>query len=109
MSKVRPVQPQEAAATMNVAAKTVLITGSADGVGRRMAERFAKEGVTVLIHGRDRLRADRLQREIRKVGSSAEIRLFGNPLPCLLPSSCTHRRRPMTELHESTYASSAFR
>jgi len=44
--------------------KTVLITGSTDGVGRVVAKRLAAEGANVLIHGRSQQRAERVLREI---------------------------------------------
>jgi NAD(P)-dependent dehydrogenase (short-subunit alcohol dehydrogenase family) len=37
---------------MNVADKTVLITGSTDGVGKVVAFRLAEAGARVLLHGR---------------------------------------------------------
>ncbi|SDS43267.1 SDR family NAD(P)-dependent oxidoreductase [Bradyrhizobium canariense] len=48
--------------------KTVLITGSTDGVGRYVAARLAAAGAKVLIHGRDRERAKTLADEIRRQG-----------------------------------------
>ena len=41
---------------MNIENKTVLVTGSTDGVGRLVARRLADQGARVLIHGRDRTR-----------------------------------------------------
>src|ERR1700753_1613727 len=38
---------------MNMAGKTVLITGSTDGVGRYVAAKLAAAGAHALIHGRD--------------------------------------------------------
>ena len=38
---------------MNMDGKTVLVTGSTDGVGRYVAARLAAAGAKVLIHGRD--------------------------------------------------------
>jgi NAD(P)-dependent dehydrogenase (short-subunit alcohol dehydrogenase family) len=38
-------------------AKTILITGSTDGLGRACAAELAAEGATVLVHGRDEQRA----------------------------------------------------
>ncbi|MBN4668823.1 SDR family NAD(P)-dependent oxidoreductase, partial [Pandoraea nosoerga] len=38
---------------MNMAGKTVLITGATDGVGRYVAMKLAAAGARVLIHGRD--------------------------------------------------------
>ena len=48
--------------------KTVLVTGSTDGVGRYVAAKLAAEGARVLIHGRDRDRAKTLAEEIRRAG-----------------------------------------
>ena len=45
---------------MKLDGKTILVTGSTDGVGRRVAERLAAAGATVLIHGRDRARGETL-------------------------------------------------
>jgi len=45
---------------MNMAGKTVLITGSTDGVGRYVAGELAKLGAELLIHGRDAPRAKSL-------------------------------------------------
>jgi NAD(P)-dependent dehydrogenase (short-subunit alcohol dehydrogenase family) len=56
---------------MAVENKIVLITGSTDGVGRRVAERLGRAGATVLVHGRDRTRAERLLAQIRRDGGSA--------------------------------------
>lgn len=53
---------------MELKEKTILITGSTDGVGRRVAQRLANSGATLLIHGRDRVRADSLLQEIRQSG-----------------------------------------
>jgi NAD(P)-dependent dehydrogenase (short-subunit alcohol dehydrogenase family) len=55
---------------MNVDSKTVLVTGSTDGVGRLVAIRLA-QGARVLIHGRDRQRGDQVVKQIRDSGHSA--------------------------------------
>ena len=55
---------------MNMAGKTVLITGSTDGVGRYVAAELAKEGARVLIHGRDASRAKALIDEIVGCGGA---------------------------------------
>jgi NAD(P)-dependent dehydrogenase (short-subunit alcohol dehydrogenase family) len=57
--------------TMNMTGKTVLITGSTDGVGRYVARRLAEGGAKVLIHGRDAARAEELIDEIVKTGHAA--------------------------------------
>ena len=53
---------------MNIKNKTVLVTGSTDGVGRLVARRLADQGARVLIHGRDRTRGEQLLKEIRAAG-----------------------------------------
>jgi NAD(P)-dependent dehydrogenase (short-subunit alcohol dehydrogenase family) len=56
---------------MNMAGKTVLITGSTDGVGRYVAARLAADGAQVLLHGRDASRAKALADEIVRAGHPA--------------------------------------
>ena len=56
---------------MNMAGKTVLITGSTDGVGRYVATQLAADGAEVLIHGRDAARAATLVDEIKRGGHEA--------------------------------------
>jgi NAD(P)-dependent dehydrogenase (short-subunit alcohol dehydrogenase family) len=53
---------------MKMTGKTVLITGSTDGVGRYVAAKLAADGANVLIHGRDKARAKTLADEIRREG-----------------------------------------
>ncbi|MBV9530771.1 MAG: SDR family NAD(P)-dependent oxidoreductase [Bradyrhizobium sp.] len=53
---------------MKMDGKTVLITGSTDGVGRYVARQLAAAGAKVLIHGRDEARARRLIAEITRDG-----------------------------------------
>jgi len=43
---------------MNLEGKTVLVTGSTDGVGRLVALRLANQGARVLIHGRNSHRGE---------------------------------------------------
>ena len=56
---------------MDMAGKTVLVTGSTDGVGRFVAERLAAEGARVFVHGRDRARGDTVVAGIAKAGGQA--------------------------------------
>jgi NAD(P)-dependent dehydrogenase (short-subunit alcohol dehydrogenase family) len=53
---------------MKMDGKTVLITGSTDGVGRYVAAKLAASGARVLIHGRDKTRAKALIEEIKQAG-----------------------------------------
>jgi NAD(P)-dependent dehydrogenase (short-subunit alcohol dehydrogenase family) len=56
---------------MDMRGKTVLITGSTDGVGRYVATRLAAEGAEVLIHGRDAARAKALIDDVVKADHAA--------------------------------------
>ena len=58
---------------MKMDGKTVLVTGSTDGVGRYVAAKLAAAGARVLIHGRDRERARTLADEIKRQGHSEPI------------------------------------
>src|SRR5580698_2873843 len=58
---------------MNMDGKTVLVTGSTDGVGRYVAAQLAAAGAKVLIHGRDSERGRTLADEIRRHGKGEAI------------------------------------
>jgi len=45
--------------------KTVLITGSTDGIGKVTANALAKRGHTVIIHGRNKAKAEKVCEEIK--------------------------------------------
>jgi NAD(P)-dependent dehydrogenase (short-subunit alcohol dehydrogenase family) len=53
---------------MDLTGKTILITGSTDGVGRMVAERLTADGAHVLVHGRNRERGESLVADIAKAG-----------------------------------------
>jgi NAD(P)-dependent dehydrogenase (short-subunit alcohol dehydrogenase family) len=56
---------------MGLAGKTILITGSTDGVGRAVAIRLGTAGATVLVHGRDPLRGEAVCEAIGQAGNDA--------------------------------------
>jgi NAD(P)-dependent dehydrogenase (short-subunit alcohol dehydrogenase family) len=56
-----------------LAGKTVLVTGSTDGVGRVVARRLGEEGARVLVHGRDAGRGEALVSEIEGRGGQARF------------------------------------
>jgi NAD(P)-dependent dehydrogenase (short-subunit alcohol dehydrogenase family) len=58
---------------MKMNGKTVLITGSTDGVGRTVALKLAAAGAKVLVHGRDRARAKTLIEAIDRQGGGEAI------------------------------------
>lgn len=53
--------------------KTALVTGSTDGVGRRVARRLGEAGAHVLVHGRHRERGEQVVAEIKAAGGTAEF------------------------------------
>ena len=53
----------------NVDESVIMVTGATDGLGRRVARDLAAEGVTVLLHGRSRERA---QAAVREIGEETE-------------------------------------
>jgi NAD(P)-dependent dehydrogenase (short-subunit alcohol dehydrogenase family) len=58
---------------MKMDGKTVLVTGSTDGVGRYVAAKLAGAGARVLIHGRDGGRGRALADEIRREGRGEAV------------------------------------
>ena len=58
---------------MTLQSKTVLVTGSTDGVGRAVARGLALGGANVLVHGRDAERGRALIAEIEVNGGSASF------------------------------------
>jgi NAD(P)-dependent dehydrogenase (short-subunit alcohol dehydrogenase family) len=53
--------------------KTILITGSTDGLGREVARRAAAQGAHVIVHGRNQERGREVVAEITKSGGSAKF------------------------------------
>ena len=58
---------------MTTKGKTILITGSTDGVGRYVAERLAAQGWGVIVHGRDRARGEAVVERIAQQGGKARF------------------------------------
>jgi NAD(P)-dependent dehydrogenase (short-subunit alcohol dehydrogenase family) len=62
---VRPIDEQ-----------VVLVTGSTNGLGRAVARVLAARGATVLMHGRDAVRAEATLREIRSATGNEELSVY---------------------------------
>jgi NAD(P)-dependent dehydrogenase (short-subunit alcohol dehydrogenase family) len=60
---------------LQLAGKRALVTGSTSGIGAEIARMLALEGVKVVIHGRDRGRADRVIADIEAKRGQAAVAL----------------------------------
>ncbi|GJG96720.1 SDR family NAD(P)-dependent oxidoreductase [Cupriavidus pauculus] len=60
---------------LNIKGKRALVTGSTSGIGEAIAKLLAAEGVTVIVHGRSRERAEAVAAHITSAGGTAEIAL----------------------------------
>jgi NAD(P)-dependent dehydrogenase (short-subunit alcohol dehydrogenase family) len=58
---------------LSLTGKRALISGSSSGLGAECARRLAQEGVKVVVHGRDRARAEKVAAEIKKSGGNAAV------------------------------------
>ncbi|MEU0465290.1 SDR family NAD(P)-dependent oxidoreductase [Amycolatopsis sp. NPDC006131] len=53
--------------------KTILVTGSTDGLGRRVVEKLVAPGTHLLVHGRDNARGKEVVEAVRRGGGTAEF------------------------------------
>jgi len=60
---------------LDLTGKRALVTGSTSGIGRGIATVLAGEGVSVVVHGRDRTRAEETAAIIREAGGAAHLAL----------------------------------
>ena len=64
---------QDAGDYPDMSGKTILITGSTDGLGREVATRLGRLGAHMLIHGRNAQRGAEVVAEIKNNGGNAEV------------------------------------
>ncbi|WP_082113072.1 SDR family NAD(P)-dependent oxidoreductase [Pseudoxanthomonas suwonensis] len=68
---VAPAHAQTPAAPLSYAGKTVLVTGSTDGLGRELALALAADGAHVIVHGRNAERGQAVVDEITGSGKGS--------------------------------------
>ncbi|MBX3084202.1 MAG: SDR family NAD(P)-dependent oxidoreductase [Anaerolineae bacterium] len=56
-----------------IAEQTILITGATDGLGKQTALELAKQGATILLHGRDPQRLDNTRQELQAATGSTRL------------------------------------
>lgn len=56
----------------SLAGKKVLVTGSTDGLGRKIALELARREADVIVHGRDKQKADNVVKELRNIRSGGK-------------------------------------
>lgn len=60
----------------NLSDKIVFISGSTDGLGKLVAKHLAKEGATLLLHGRDRNKGMQVLSEIQNISGNMRSEYF---------------------------------
>ena len=75
--------------------KTVLITGSTDGIGKQTALEMAQFGATVILHGRDPAKGQRVMQEIKEASHNDHLDIFIANL-----ASLNQVRKMSAEIHE---------
>jgi short-subunit dehydrogenase len=61
---------------MNIANKTILISGASDGIGRSIALCLSKQNVNLILLGRDETKLEEVKKQCKANGSRAETYAF---------------------------------
>jgi NAD(P)-dependent dehydrogenase (short-subunit alcohol dehydrogenase family) len=81
--------------------RTILVTGATDGHGKALAERLARSGATVLIHGRDEAKGEQTIAEISKATGNDHLEWYQADFADLhqVRDMTTRIREDHTQLH----------
>ncbi|MFH2019497.1 MAG: SDR family oxidoreductase [bacterium] len=58
---------------MKLEHKTILVTGSTDGLGHKLVREFAKLGANVIVHGRNKGKTTKVVAELQKINSKGNF------------------------------------
>ena len=75
-TQVKAITQKSTRITKKIQVKSILITGSTDGIGKLAAKKLAEEGHTIFLHGRNKEKIESCVNEIRK--ASGSITVFGS-------------------------------
>lgn len=79
---------------MSIKNKTVLVTGSTDGIGKQTALDLAKMGAHVIVHGRNDSKATAAMQELKEISGNDNLQIVTADL-----SSLTQIRKMSEEIH----------
>jgi NAD(P)-dependent dehydrogenase (short-subunit alcohol dehydrogenase family) len=63
--------------------QVILVTGATDGLGREVATSLARQGATVLLHGRNQEKGATLADDLRRSTGNSKIRYYNADLSSL--------------------------
>jgi NAD(P)-dependent dehydrogenase (short-subunit alcohol dehydrogenase family) len=71
-----PVKQMDWSRDLTLEGRTILITGSTDGIGKATAIQLAQRGAKVLLHGRDTEKGRRVLEDVRKSTGNSNLEYF---------------------------------
>ena len=85
-----------------IAQQTILITGSTDGLGKQTALALARQGATILLHGRNQRRLEQTQRELQDATGNRHLEIYLADLASLSDvrdlAECVQKNHPQLDM-----------